>query len=70
VGYSSKKDLNNNFNSMPNFGVRVKKIDYEKLQEEAEKKAKKRERRKKPKMKVSGSAQKKLQRIIIEKAKH
>lgn len=46
----------------------MKKIDLEKLQEEAEKKAKKREK-KKAKMKVSGTSARKLQRIIIEKAK-
>jgi|GEM_PF-1624817 len=46
----------------------MKKIDYEKLQEEAEKKAKKREGKKKPKMKVSGTSTKKLQKIIILKA--
>lgn len=47
----------------------MKKIDYEKLQEEVEKKEARRRKKKSPGMKVTGIGAKKLQRIIIEKAK-
>jgi len=43
--------------------------DYEEIQAALEKKALQRLKRKKPKMKISGSSVKKLQKIIIKKGR-
>ena len=44
--------------------IKHNKRNFDKLQEEAEKKYKKREKNKKPKMRVSGAGVKKLQKLI------